>query len=151
MYLTRLWKNWNFTLMSTLPYSFTRLCGFLTSTLLGSLCDKIDNYPEIFAKSPSTELAQEFDTYYKLQYIPVQLDLPTRAKFWKSMGERFPLLSLVAQDVIWMPMSGVDVERSFSKYKHILNDRRENLTDHETLVLYHNSDVEGRFQRYSMD
>ena len=42
-------------------------------------------------------------------------------------------------------MTSVDVERSFSQYKHPLNDRREGLTEENTkrlMMLYFNGDVE---------
>jgi hypothetical protein len=35
-----------------------------------------------------------------------------------------PDLSVLALVYIWLPVSGVDVERSFSSYKSILSDRR---------------------------
>ena len=66
--------------------------------------------------------------------------------FWQGMAERFPLLSAVALDSIWMPVASVDCERSFSQYKHILNDRRVSLTEENTkrlIMLYHNGDIEG--------
>ena len=64
------------------------------------------------------------------------------------MQNRFPLLSAIASEAIWMPVACVDVERSFSQYKHLLNDRRESLTEENTkrlVMLYHNGDIEGRF------
>ena len=69
-------------------------------------------------------------------------------KFWEGVWDRFPLLSSVAFSVIWMPVASVDVERSFSQYKHILNDRRESFTEENTkklVMLYFNKDIEGRF------
>ena len=47
-----------------------------------------------------------------------------------------------------MPVASVDVERSFSNYKHLMNDRRERLTEENTLwlmILYYNGDIEHRF------
>ena len=67
--------------------------------------------------------------------------------FWGGLQQRFPGLAAVAQDAIWMPVSSVDVEMSFSQYKHLLNDRREGLTEANTkqlLMLYFNGDIEGR-------
>ena len=48
-----------------------------------------------------------------------------------------------------MPATSVDVERSFSLYKHLLNDRRESLTELNTrrlVMLYFNGVIEGRFK-----
>ena len=52
--------------------------------------------------------------------------------FWKGVHTRFPNLAAIAMQAIWMPVTSVDVERSFSQYKHILNDRRESLTEENT-------------------
>ena len=114
--------------------------------LLGSFSHDIEHYrtiPELAA--PSNELAHEFQMYCLYNDVPDPLDL---CSFWKSMSHRFPLLAQVARKSIWMPVSSVDVERSFSEYKHILNDRREALTELNTkqlVMLYHNGDIEGRF------
>ena len=61
------------------------------------------------------------------------------------MTNRFPILSSIARDTIWMPVTSVDVERSFSLYKHILNDRREGLTEENTKRLMM-LDVEGQLK-----
>ena len=64
------------------------------------------------------------------------------------MKTRFSNLAVIALQAIWMPVASVDVERSFSQYKYILNDRRESLTEENTkrlLLLYYNSDIEGHF------
>ena len=64
------------------------------------------------------------------------------------MNTRFPNLAAIAVQAIWMPVASVDVERNFSQYKHILNDRRESLTEENTkrlVLLYYNGDIEGHF------
>ena len=47
-----------------------------------------------------------------------------------------------------LPVTSVDVERSFSQYKHLLNDRRRHLerTARDLMMLYCNGDVEGEFK-----
>ena len=65
------------------------------------------------------------------------------------MTDRFPILSAIARDAIWMPVTSVDVERSFSLYKHLLNDRRERLTEENTkrlMMLYFNGDIKGQLK-----
>lgn len=60
------------------------------------------------------------------------------------MTDRFPNLAAIASHAIWMPVTFVDVERSFSQYKHLLNDRRESLTEENTkrlVMLYYNGDI----------
>ena len=84
---------------------------------------------------------------YQEGVVPSSVDIPS---FWgsESTRGRFPLLSAIASEAIWMPVASVDVERSFSQYKHLLNDRRESLTEENTkrlVMLYHNGDIEGRF------
>jgi len=47
-----------------------------------------------------------------------------------------------------MPVTSVEVERSFSNYKHLLNDEKESLTEENTcrlMILYYNGDIEYRF------
>ena len=86
-----------------------------------------------------------------LIYTKYHEDLPNPfsiSEFWEGMKGCFPNLSAIASHAIWMPVASVDVERSFSQYKHILNDRRESLTEENTtrlVMLYHNGDIEGRF------
>ena len=65
-----------------------------------------------------------------------------------SSTSRFPNLVTIASYVIWMPIASVDVECSLSQYKHILNNRRESLTEENTkrmVMLYYNGDIEGHF------
>ena len=70
-------------------------------------------------------------------------------EYWGSMTDRFPILSSIARDAIWMPVTSVDIERSFSQYKHLLNDRRDGLTEENTktlMMLYFNGGVEGQLK-----
>ena len=46
-----------------------------------------------------------------------------------------PELSSLALIYIWLPVSGVDVERSFSSYKNILSDRRVALKEESIKML----------------
>ena len=46
----------------------------------------------------------------------------TLDKYWLNMAERLPLLSQIALDYIWLPVSSCSVEQSFSKYNTILDD-----------------------------
>ena len=60
----------------------------------------------------------------------------------------FPNVATIASYVIWIPIAFVDVERSFSQYGSILNDRRESLTEENTkrfVMLYYNGDIVGHF------
>ena len=44
--------------------------------------------------------------------------------YWRGKSSLLPELSSLALTYIWLPISGVDIERSFSSYKSILSDRR---------------------------
>ena len=46
-----------------------------------------------------------------------------------------PELSSLALTYIWLPVSGVDIERSFSSYKSILSDRRVALKEDSIKML----------------
>ena len=49
--------------------------------------------------------------------------------FWGGMHDCLAFLSSITRDAMWLPVTSVDVERSFSQYKHLLHDRRETLTE----------------------
>ncbi|EXX79485.1 hypothetical protein RirG_005120 [Rhizophagus irregularis DAOM 197198w] len=55
--------------------------------------------------------------------------------YWRSKIHILPELSLLALIYIWLPVSGVDVERSFSSYKGILSDRRVALKEESIQML----------------
>lgn len=69
------------------------------------------------------------------------LDLP---EYWRGLSVRFPKVAEVAVTYIYFPLSSVDCERSFSKYKTLLTDKREALTEINTkrlTIMYFNGDV----------
>ena len=114
---------------------------------LPTLGHDIGDYTAIKSlQDPSPELLEEW-----LIYVQYHEDLPNPlsiSNFWEDMKDRFPNLAAIASHAIWMPVTSVDVERSFSQYKHILNDRRESLTEENTkglVMLYYNGDIEGHF------
>jgi hypothetical protein len=114
---------------------------------LPTLGHSLNDYSELpFLKTPSGATKAEWDIYTSMEhsYLPEVKDL---GSYWSSMSSRFPNLSKSALEAIWMPVSSVDVERSFSQYKHVMNDRRQNLTAEHTRqlsMLYFNGDCEGR-------
>ena len=93
-------------------------------------------------QDPSPALLEEWLIYTQYrEELPSPLSIP---KFWEGVKDRFPNIHRIAVDAIWMPVASVDVERSFSQYKHILSDRRESLTEENTkrlLMLYFNGDI----------
>lgn len=128
-------------------YPFYKAARIFDPRQLHSISCDIGDYSAIPALSnPSTELNQEWLIYTQWKdTLPTPFSIP---KFWSCHQDRFPTLSSIATEAIWMPVTSVDVERSFSSYKHILNDKRESLTDENTkrlIMLYFNGDLEGRF------
>ncbi len=49
--------------------------------------------------------------------------------YWQNKAHLLPEFSALALIYIWLPVSGVDIERSFSNYKNILSDRRVTLKE----------------------
>ena len=67
-----------------------------------------------------------------------ELDLD---KYWNEKSITLPNLSKIALIYIWLPVAGVDVERSFSDYKNILSEKRMCLSEKSISMfnlLYHN-------------
>ena len=129
-------------------YQYYKAARIFDPRQLQSLGQNIDDYTAIkLLQNPSAELLEEWMIYkHYRDELPTPLSIP---EFWDSMKDRFPSLSRIAADAIWMPATSVDVERSFSLYKHLLNDRRESLTELNTrrlVMLYFNGDIEGRFK-----
>lgn len=66
--------------------------------------------------SPSTELSEEWIAY---QHCVSRKPSPALelADYWRGLSARFPRVAEVAVAYIYFPLSSVDCERSFSKYK----------------------------------
>jgi len=56
-------------------------------------------------------------------------------QYWQEKKRSLPNLSKIALVYIWLPVSGVDVERNFSNYKRILDDRRRSLSENSIEML----------------
>lgn len=84
----------------------------------------VTSIPEL--SNPSNELIQEWGFYcdYELSTVDYnRLDI-----FWEKVKLIFPLLSEIAFNYIWLPISSCSVERGFSVYNNILQDNRHNLS-----------------------
>ena len=55
--------------------------------------------------------------------------------YWRGKSSLLPELSSLALTYIWLPVSGIDIERSFSSYKSILSDRRVALKEDSIKML----------------
>ena len=83
--------------------------------------------------SPTDVLIQEWAIYCGLNEAAEELtDLDL---YWRNKTRLLPELSTLALVYIWLPVSGVDVERSFSSYKSILSDRRTALKEESIQML----------------
>ena len=84
-------------------------------------------------QSPTDILIQEWAIYCGLNESAEELiDLD---KYWQNKTGLLPELSTLALIYIWLPVSGVDVECSFSSYKSILSDRRVALKEESIQML----------------
>lgn len=136
--------------ISGLPaYSFYKSVRVFDPRQLPALDHDIQLYGNFVKQltNPSQELLEEWLIYTQYRSEGVS-SLDDLQKFWDSMSSRFPVLARIVAEAIWIPVTSVDVERSFSNYKHILNDRRENLSKENIrrlILLYYNGDLEQRF------
>ena len=109
-------------------YPYYKAAGIFDPRQLPTVSCDISDYLEITAfESPPPALLEEFLIYCRspIDSLPNPLVL---FEYWGSMTNRFPILSSIARDAIWIPVTSADAERSFSLYKHLLNDRRGGLT-----------------------
>ncbi|CAG8838338.1 55_t:CDS:1, partial [Racocetra persica] len=82
---------------------------------------------------PSNQLIQEWGIYCGGEEI-FELDFDIE-KYWLEKARFLPCLSKLALKYIWLPISGVDIERSFSAYKNILSDKRHSLSPESIEIL----------------
>jgi hypothetical protein len=83
--------------------------------------------------SPTDNLIQEWAIYCGLNEVAEEfIDLN---QYWNNKIHLLPELSALALVYIWLPVSGVDVECSFSSYKSILSDRRVALKEENIQML----------------
>ena len=76
--------------------------------------------------NPSCDLIQEWSIYCNFDLSLIEYS--NLEEFWKKVSHNYlPLLSQIALDYIWIPISSCGVERSFSVYNNILGEDRENL------------------------
>ncbi len=77
--------------------------------------------------NPSDELLREWSIYCGLvnEIIEEYIDLDV---YWMEAQKILPILSNIALDYIWLPISSCSVERSFSMYNNLLNSDRQNLS-----------------------
>jgi hypothetical protein len=77
--------------------------------------------------NPSDELLREWAIYCgsvnEIVEENINLDL-----YWVGKQRILPILSNIALDYIWLPISSCSVERSFSMYNNLLNSDRQNLS-----------------------
>lgn len=84
-------------------------------------------------ENPSNELINEWAIYSGLlEAFGENFDLDN---YWREKMVLLPNISKIALVYIWLPVSGVDVERSFSAYKRILADNRHALSENSIQML----------------
>uniref|UniRef100_U9TBM2 HAT C-terminal dimerisation domain-containing protein n=1 Tax=Rhizophagus irregularis (strain DAOM 181602 / DAOM 197198 / MUCL 43194) TaxID=747089 RepID=U9TBM2_RHIID len=82
---------------------------------------------------PTDTLIQEWAIYCGLNESIEEFD--DLDLYWRGKRHILPELSSLALIYIWLPVSGVDIERSFSSYKSILSDRRVALKEESIQML----------------
>jgi hypothetical protein len=102
----------------------------------------LNNYSLITEfKNPSNEIISEWAIYCGLSEVFEEGNLDLN-QYWQEKKGILPNLSKIAFIYIWLPISGVDVERSFSSYKRILEDWHRALSENSIEMLnflYYNS------------
>jgi hypothetical protein len=56
------------------------------------------------------------------------LSLTDLDDYWKKLSVRLPIISNIALDYIWLPISSYAVERSFSLYNTLLDSNCQSLS-----------------------
>ena len=78
--------------------------------------------------NPSDGLLHEWAIYCGLEFNE-NLDQTNLNDYWKNLSTRLPILSNIALDYIWLPISSCAVERSFSLYNSLLDSNRQSLSE----------------------
>ena len=92
--------------------------------------------------NPSNDLLREWGIYCGLEYDG-NLDENELDVYWNNMATRLPIISQIALDYIWLPVSSCAVERSFSLYNTLLDSDRQNLSKEslkQLSMMYFNRD-----------
>ena len=130
----------------SMAMDYYRLCRVFNPRQVSMITNDITKYKTLRGlQNPSKSLQAEWDIYMTAakEELPEEFDL---AKFWQGLCLWIPTLGKIATEHIWTKVTSVDAKQSFSKYKHMLDDRRESLTEKHTkelLILYFNGNVEG--------
>ena len=66
--------------------------------------------------NPSNELLREWSIYCG----SVNEIIEEQIAYWMGMQRNLPILSNIALDYIWLPVSSCSIERSFSMYNNLL-------------------------------
>ena len=89
----------------------------------------------------SDELLNEWAIYCGMQTDDLIGEINLN-EYWINIQDQLPILSEIALEYIWLPISSCSVERSFSIYNNILDSNKQNPyeTSLKTLnMMYNNS------------
>ena len=97
-------------------------------------------------KADDIEVIREWHTYQRnVRSASNMGDDPLNlSEYWSGQVKFLPRLAKIALLYIWTPVSSVDSERSFSLYKYMLTDRRDNLLESNVtalVMMYFNGDI----------
>jgi hypothetical protein len=77
--------------------------------------------------NPPDELLREWGIYCGLGNNEVLGEIELN-QYWLNKATQLPILSKIALEYIWLPVSSCSVERSFSMYNSLLDSDRQNLS-----------------------
>ena len=77
--------------------------------------------------NPSDNLVYEWNIYCGLE-SDENIDENELDVYWNNLAIRLPILSQIALNYIWLPVSSCAVESSFSLYNTLLDNDRQNLS-----------------------
>ncbi|GET02769.1 hypothetical protein GLOIN_2v1761741 [Rhizophagus clarus] len=90
-------------------------------------------------QNPSNKIINEWVIYCGLSEVFEEGSLDLN-QYWQEKKEKFPNLSKIAFIYIWLPISDVDVERSFLNYKRILEDQCRALSKNSIEIVINGND-----------
>ena len=94
-----------------------------------TISQDIEAYSTVIIELNSADTLEEWPIYVniaKSEQLPDDFNV---ISYWQNLKARLPVLSNTAISIITMPVTSVDVERSFSKTNQILTPQRHNLSD----------------------
>jgi len=85
-------------------------------------------------ENPSDQLLREWSIYCGLENTEITSEV-SLDKYWLNLSTHLLIISGIALDYIWLPISECSVEQSFSKYNNLLSSDCQNLSKESLKML----------------